>query len=191
MCSAPHKRETPEFVRGESPPRTDPRGGDGEWAVRPRASRGRRRVDSADTANPAAAQIRRTDSGVQWSGALPPPAANVARRKAGGSRGAQHPPCQSAMFNIAWAGLGPVKGPEPALRTPPKRLSGHRPERSAHRITRTLPGLSAAPLMGWRKPQAPRHSFFDARLALCDADFHPTRTPRGPVIVDPGRSYDP
>ena len=47
-------------------------------------------------------------------GALPTPAANVARRKAGGSRGAQHPPCQSAMFNIAWAGSRRVACREPA-----------------------------------------------------------------------------
>ena len=105
MCPAPHKGETPEFVRGESPPRTDPRG---RWRVGgttkgiPGPSGG---SIPRTRANPAAAQIRRTDSGVQWSGALPPPAANVARRKAGGSRGAQHPPCQSAMFNIACAGL--------------------------------------------------------------------------------------
>ena len=89
--------------------------------------------ESAVTLPPLAIQgryhVARVHGG-SGSGALRPQSdAPTSARKAGGSKGGGASPCQTAMFNVACAGLGPVRGPEQALRRHPRHLSGHRPER--------------------------------------------------------------
>lgn len=59
--------------------------------------------------------------------------ASAVRRDRPGFKGGAAPICQTAMFNVAWAGSRSVTGPKPVLRTPPKRLSGRRRERTPAR----------------------------------------------------------
>ena len=125
-------------------------------------------------------------------GRTPHPRTLPERRFSGGIEGGRQHPLASLRLYRGYAGLGPVTVQKPALRTPPKRLPGHRPERrtSAHR--------GQAPRPPGHQPHGRRgregdrhHSWVVDVLLSAVAAFCPARTPRGPAIVCQRRSSGP
>ena len=112
-----------------------------------------------------------------------PPPRRIRRRKLG-VRGGRSTPCQTAVFNTASAGLGPVTGPGPALRTPPERLPDTARNCCHRAVADKLLGLLAAGLTDGAGAPA-----YSARVAA----FRPTRTlgdPRSSICGDPpARSF--
>ena len=96
----------------------------------------------------------------------------------GGSKGGGAPLARARMLNIAWAGLGPVTGPKPALRTPAQSLPGHRPEQPRPGRRGQAPPPPGRGPHRRRSGKRPPHPW-RRRRALCRALIFPLPLPLG------------